>query len=96
MDARQSTERSYVIYRGTGRGDRPVEVHLIAAPDAVTAAVRRMVTPAVVTSQFATAPITPISPDRHETESLGAPPVMDTSLATARSSCSSDSAGVIS
>jgi hypothetical protein len=38
MDARQSTERSYVIYRGTGRGDRPVEVHLIAAPDAVTAA----------------------------------------------------------
>jgi hypothetical protein len=38
MDARHSTERSYVIYRGTGRGDRPVEVHLIAAPDAATAA----------------------------------------------------------
>jgi len=37
MDARHSTERSYVIYRGTGRGDRPVEVHLIAAPDAAAA-----------------------------------------------------------
>ena len=37
MDARHSTERTYVIYRGTGRGDRPVEVHLIAAPDAAAA-----------------------------------------------------------
>jgi len=31
-------ERAYVIYRGAGRGGRPVEVHLVAAPGVATVA----------------------------------------------------------
>jgi len=34
----QVAERAYIIYRGTGRGDRPVEVHLIDVPAAGTVA----------------------------------------------------------
>ena len=32
------SERAYVIYRALGRGDRPVEVHLIAAAGVATVA----------------------------------------------------------
>jgi hypothetical protein len=31
-------ERAYVIYRGVGRGGRPVEVHLVAGPGVETVA----------------------------------------------------------
>jgi hypothetical protein len=31
-------DRAYVIYRGIGRGNRPVEVRLVTAPGIVTAA----------------------------------------------------------
>ena len=34
----EAADRSYVIYRGTGRGNRPVEVHLVAAPGVATVA----------------------------------------------------------
>ena len=32
----ESGERAYVVYRAAGRGDRPVEVHLVMAADAAT------------------------------------------------------------
>jgi hypothetical protein len=38
MRVGQAEDRAYVVYRGTGRGNRPVEVHLVAAPAIATAA----------------------------------------------------------
>jgi hypothetical protein len=31
-------ERAYIVYRGTGRGGRPVEVHLVTPPGVATMA----------------------------------------------------------
>ena len=38
MAAGRTEDRAYVIYRGAGRGGRPVEVHLVAAPGVATLA----------------------------------------------------------
>jgi hypothetical protein len=38
MRVGRALERSYVIYRGTGNGGRPVEVHLVAGPGVATVA----------------------------------------------------------
>jgi hypothetical protein len=38
MGVGRTEERAYVIYRGTGRGGRPVEVHLVARPGVATVA----------------------------------------------------------
>jgi hypothetical protein len=38
MGVGQDADRAYVIYRGTGRGNRPVEVHLVVAPGIATVA----------------------------------------------------------
>jgi hypothetical protein len=36
MRVGEVVERAHVIYRATGRGNRPVEVHLVATPAAAT------------------------------------------------------------
>jgi hypothetical protein len=61
-----------------------------------TSTVRRSLTPPVSTSQCAVAPTVPSRPDSHDTEATGSRDASMTSLETAFSSCSLDTAGLIS